>query len=43
MTQSGVCRMEKNINRNLKCIALLIARVQDDARDGNLPLSQREL
>jgi hypothetical protein len=33
-----VCRMEENPDRNLKRIALLIARVQDDTCDGNLSL-----
>jgi hypothetical protein len=33
-----VCRMEKNPDCNLKRIALLIVRVQDDTCDGNLSL-----
>jgi hypothetical protein len=33
-----VRRMEENANSNLKCIAPLIARVQDDTRDGYLSL-----
>ena len=36
-------RMEENTDRNLKCIALLIACVQDDACNSNLPLLRGEL
>lgn len=37
-----VCRMEENTNRDLKCVALLIAGVQYNTRNGNLPLLQNE-